>query len=993
MFPYTKILEVPIVLHKKINDDDILLFTKSYCGATYIYIIDRNDLQNDYNLTNEYVDMNKTPSTIIKDPCYFGYEMICYKYLDKDTSTNIENENFYLYKNETINAIKVINQIFISNNYLKHRIVCKLEKNVDSYLLCYYYNFKFLNQFFEARRKDSNLIYLLEKAEKQRIINNSSKLLNDILTISPNRHLIMNNEYNCYSESIYKDVQLYNYQIDDIIWFKNLEHNIKNGNNKINYRTNYYYPILNDNYLISSNSKNIIPNINKIIYNSYNTQPTFTENDPLNLMKHFITHKCFTYSGGNIISDLGLGKTLIVLYAILSEFFDKESNPINRNLYNFIDFKSTCNYFYKGGNKKGKTCENNVLSDSLFCNEHKNSIFIDKKKIVLKNMEYFNINNYINIKTRLLDTKSTLIICPSHLCNQWITEYYSKCNDKVKSKTHVLLITTYTQYANVTISDILFSDIVVISYSFLINTKYTNVSQKFNKSSYHVDFLNSIEFSFDIFNWHRIIFEEFHEIRNMNNFANIKRVCKSLQSTFKWNISGTPFANGINGYLDSLELNTDIKLPYIESNRHAQTSFECNELTDIHYIGINNENELIKNTSILFRRNTKESVKDEYNGNIIIDNLKLLHFTNEERSIYDSHLVGFNNKYSKFLIQLCCHPELFTETKNLLKNCKTLAEIRDALLNHNKKNLNIYKQKIELLREQITTLENIDGETDEISSENAIQLSILRRNLTNDLKMFNNFDKTHKYLQNTIESIADVDSCPICLEDITNIAITSCGHKFCWECIEHFTKSTFTSKCPCCKNDFLLKNVYLLKKDDPKIDKKTDYELNSIIQDTKSTKIGNIIYWIKQQMSDSEVGGKKKKIIIFSQWDEILNKVSVSLESYNIPIVNCKGTVYQKKRSIDTFINSDKYNIIMLSSRNAASGINLTVANHIILIEPVYGSMEYRKSIEDQAIGRCARIGNTQNINVTRFIVHDTIEWDIYNNTFDDTKLKILQSN
>ena len=83
----------------------------------------------------------------------------------------------------------------------------------------------------------------------------------------------------------------------------------------------------------------------------------------------------------------------------------------------------------------------------------------------------------------------------------------------------------------------------------------------------------------------------------------------------------------------------------------------------------------------------------------------------------------------------------------------------------------------------------------------------------------------------------------------------------------------------------------------------------------------------------------------------------------------------------------------MLSSRNAASGINLTVANHIVLIEPVYGSVEYRKSIEDQAIGRCARIGNRQNINVTRFIVNDTIEWDIYNNIFDDTKLKILSSN
>lgn len=92
-------------------------------------------------------------------------------------------------------------------------------------------------------------------------------------------------------------------------------------------------------------------------------------------------------------------------------------------------------------------------------------------------------------------------------------------------------------------------------------------------------------------------------------------------------------------------------------------------------------------------------------------------------------------------------------------------------------------------------------------------------------------------------------------------------------------------------------------------------------------------------------------------------------------------------------MNSDKYNIIMLSSRNAASGINLTVANEIVLIEPVYGNNEYRKNIENQAIGRCARIGNTQTINVNRFIINDTIESDIYNGMIDDTKLKIMPQN
>jgi SNF2 family DNA or RNA helicase len=77
---------------------------------------------------------------------------------------------------------------------------------------------------------------------------------------------------------------------------------------------------------------------------------------------------------------------------------------------------------------------------------------------------------------------------------------------------------------------------------------------------------------------------------------------------------------------------------------------------------------------------------------------------------------------------------------------------------------------------------------------------------------------------------------------------------------------------------------------------------------------------------------------------------------------------------------SNDVNIILLSSRNAASGINLTAANKIILLEPVYGTKEYRYNIESQAIGRADRIGQKRPIDVLRFIIKDTIEEDIFNN-------------
>lgn len=83
----------------------------------------------------------------------------------------------------------------------------------------------------------------------------------------------------------------------------------------------------------------------------------------------------------------------------------------------------------------------------------------------------------------------------------------------------------------------------------------------------------------------------------------------------------------------------------------------------------------------------------------------------------------------------------------------------------------------------------------------------------------------------------------------------------------------------------------------------------------------------------------------------------------------------------------------MLSSRNAASGINLTIANKIIFLEPIYGNTEYRKNIESQAVGRADRLGQKRPIEIHRFIIQDTVEQDILDNSVDDSKIRQLQLN
>jgi SNF2 family DNA or RNA helicase len=177
------------------------------------------------------------------------------------------------------------------------------------------------------------------------------------------------------------------------------------------------------------------------------------------------------------------------------------------------------------------------------------------------------------------------------------------------------------------------------------------------------------------------------------------------------------------------------------------------------------------------------------------------------------------------------------------------------------------------------------------------------------------------------------------------------------------------------------KEVYKLRQSE----ESSNTDIDKIIERVRSTKIGSIIHFL--------TNNKTGKIILFSQWDSLLHKVGKYLKEFGFNTVYCNGTVYQRKRAIDSFCKDKDVNIILLSSRNAASGVNLTVASKIILLEPVYGTQEYRHNIESQAIGRADRIGQKNPIQVHRFIIADTIEQDILENNIEDGKIRELPIN
>lgn len=221
--------------------------------------------------------------------------------------------------------------------------------------------------------------------------------------------------------------------------------------------------------------------------------------------------------------------------------------------------------------------------------------------------------------------------------------------------------------------------------------------------------------------------------------------------------------------------------------------------------------------------------------------------------------------------------------------------------------------------------------------------------------------------------------CGVCMGSITgsDLGVTKCGHIFCYGCVKPFVDKS--NKCPSCQAVIKSDGIFMVEKKIPvqeqTNEQKKEFKDKQELISKVGTKLANLIFFLRQNNEHS---------IIFSQWDDLLHKVGDVLNEHGIKNVFCRGNVWMRSKAIREFNNSDDIKVIMLSSESAASGTNLTKAKNVILLDPVYGTYEYRRNTEWQAIGRAYRMGQTSQVNVVRFIIRNTVEEQIYNMNKDE---------
>ncbi|EGX49176.1 hypothetical protein AOL_s00078g560 [Orbilia oligospora ATCC 24927] len=133
-----------------------------------------------------------------------------------------------------------------------------------------------------------------------------------------------------------------------------------------------------------------------------------------------------------------------------------------------------------------------------------------------------------------------------------------------------------------------------------------------------------------------------------------------------------------------------------------------------------------------------------------------------------------------------------------------------------------------------------------------------------------------------------------------------------------------------------------------------------------STKVQNLISNLQSGFSG--------KSVVFSCWTKMLDLVEVALKSNGIGFTRMEGslTTRERKEHLHTFRNDPNCRVFLSTLGSGSTGLDLTVASEVHLLEPQFNPM-----LEEQALARVHRIGQTNPVTTIRYIMRNSYEEQI----------------
>ena len=576
---------------------------------------------------------------------------------------------------------------------------------------------------------------------------------------------------------------------------------------------------------------------------------------------------------------------------------------------------------------------------------------------------------------------TTLVVAPMSLLAQWESEAIKSSKDgSMKSLVY------YGNEKNANLQALCSASNAATAPRVII-TSYGTVLSEFNQVANMGGDRGSHGGLFSV-EYFRIILDEAHTIKNRQ--AKTSKACYELSAKHRWVLTGTPIVNRLEDLFSLVRfLKVEPWMNFSFWKTFITVPFESKD-----FIRALNVVQTVLEPLVL--RRTKDMKTPDGEAlvplpprSIAIEQIELskterdiydLIFTRAKRAFNESLQAGTVLKsYTTIFAQIlrlrqsCCHPVL-TRNKDLVADEEEAA---------------------------IAAAADGSGLADDMDLQDLINrfttdTSVAEKESDKEARGAGTFT-THALRQIQSESTGE---CPICSEEpMVNPAVTPCWHSACKKCLENYISHQQdkgeTPRCFSCRKNIDPRDVFEVVRHtnqspyaSPDAFSSSDEDMYSSAQPAhRETKISlRRLHPMSPTASTSaKIGSlinhllalpRNTKSVVFSQFTSFLDLISPQLQRHNIHHLRFDGTMSQKVRATvlrafnaENAADPSAPRVLLLSLRAGGVGLNLTVANRVFMMDPWWSF-----AVEAQAIDRVHRMGQSQSVEVIRFVVQGSIE-------------------
>ncbi|KAG9037341.1 DNA helicase rad5 [Tulasnella sp. JGI-2019a] len=551
--------------------------------------------------------------------------------------------------------------------------------------------------------------------------------------------------------------------------------------------------------------------------------------------------------------------------------------------------------------------------------------------------------------SRSRQPSATLIVAPLSLLAQWKAEL-DRSSQRGSMKPVIFHGTARADLETLTDTEDEKEHVVIITSYGTLTSEHARVLKGSQSSFYEVE-------------WLRVVLDEAHYIKSRH--TKTAKACYALNASRRWCLTGTPIVNRLEDLHSLLHFLRDEPWSDFVFFKGAITTPFLNQdprCLDVVQIVLE---------SILLRR--EKTMKDR-NGKSIVSlppkevAIERLEFSIMERKIYDSIFADAKHAYDA----LNARGAIGRNMSNILA---MLMRLRRAVLHPS-------------LIQRKGTLDDDDDDSDGIMEVDAegngvVDVDAMIAQFTSgadaeDQKPGGSENK--EFATGVLKDLKKVQDqeCPLCLDTVQDpVLIPECHHTGCKECIVELIQNQEEKGdegfCPVCQRRPVTERSLLevmVRKGKaslwtPSSSPSVTLRTNDFVSSTKLDALAKHLRRLREE-------DPAFRAIVFSQFTGFLDLIRIMLQREGYAQYRLDGQLPQKQRTLvlQEFAEpSDTPKVFAISLKAGGVGLNLTSANHVIMMDSWWN-----RAVEEQAIDRVHRIGQDKTVHVTHFVITHTIE-------------------